>query len=213
MWPPEGVLLPVARSVIACMSGYGTEEAPMARVVFRVASVVSLVFCLTAICLWGRSYWRCDVYNWTRDIGSQRVAEFSVESAKGQCLAARVIIDIQTYRLIKHNPGYTSGSANVSMDPHSAVDWLRSTQLDERSVIVDVSFAGFDVFVTRENTRVWAVVLPYWFLVLVAAILPAVFVWRRHSSRRRAALLRPYSSEEAGRGSGQTPQTPEGSSV
>ena len=185
----------------------------MARVVFRVASVLSLVFCLTAICLWVRSYWRCDIYNWSRDIGSGEVADYSVDSAKGQCLAGKAIVDMQVYRMFKHNPGYSSGSADASMSPESAVSMMRSTQLDECPATIDVRFAGFDVFVTRENTRVWAVVLPYWFLVLVAAILPALFVWRRHSSRRRAALLRPHSSEEAGRGSGQTPQTPEGSSV
>lgn len=185
----------------------------MARAVFRTASVLSLVFCLAAVCLWVRSYWRCDVYNWTRDLGSGQVAEYSVDSAKGQCLAGRVIVDMQMYRMFKHNPGYSSGSADASMSPDSAVGMMRSTQLDERSTIIDVSFAGFDVFVTRDNTRVWAVVLPYWFLVLVAAILPAVFFWRLYSRRRRAALLRAYSSEEAGRDNGRTPQTPEGSSV
>ena len=144
----------------------------MRRKLFNLAAAVSLVLCLAMVALWIRSYWVSDLimhYGPTQRsvLSNSGSMHFIVTDISGLAITSR--------KTIKHSTRPASLWRTDALAPH------------DPGVKTNVGLAGFRWFVSnggvgRTNIRTakrWALTVPHWFIILVAAALPAICLMRR----------------------------------
>jgi hypothetical protein len=142
------------------------------RILFNAATVLSLVLCAATLAAWARSYRARDVIWWTR----------------GKPL---VRLEVSTYRGGLFAGALTSVQHNISVPPGST--WRQSAPVtyaegggSEGTFFNRFGFAALDyhqhgTYVKRQFA------CPYWFIMLLTAILPIARLagWRRRARRLR----------------------------
>jgi hypothetical protein len=144
----------------------------LARHLFTLCAVGSLLLCLGLCVLWIRSYWRADI-SWKI---SPRA--WSAASNRGEL----------TLAVLRTN--YEDFESDRLYDTRAAYVRPRAGRDDRRdpAIIVDFDFAGFVLFVARSDhlrDGRWHATLPHWFAAAPLALPP--LLWLRGYRRRRRA--------------------------
>jgi hypothetical protein len=151
------------------------------RRLFTVLSVLSLLFCLATLALWVRSYWRDDFVSY--GFGSDTKRSWDIHSRTGE---AQFIAYYEgagfRYVLVPGFSWNSSPSTSPSRDLWNTArirTWFHNGTSGR--------FLGFG-FVTMNwdtGATIRGICAPHWFLVLIFAILPALYVRAVVRSRKR----------------------------
>ena len=149
----------------------------MTRRLFTAASVVSLLMCPAAIILWVRSYSVADDF---QRIGSATVCAFT--TSRG-----RVCVYFEPADYTAYGPrGWQRRSSDSPSDLKVDLPENPLGIPDMGVYHVYVNTMGFGLYtfqVTIESARIYRLIVPFWFIVVLLAILP-LWVFRRSRHRR-----------------------------
>ncbi len=144
------------------------------RSLFNFASLLGLVLCLATLVLAIRSYWVADAIAWRNS---------NIATSCGDLLFSSDTRD-------DPRP-ITSGVVYQSSSPHS---YKYKSLWGVQPALAPIGFAY--TIITGNGFRAFMMMVPLWFIALIAAILPALWIrlyrgkWRRE--RRRDAGLCPH---------------------
>ena len=151
----------------------------MRRRLFSASSFLSLSLCVISAVLWVRSFWAYDNFQLVTHWGSgagRGFTERQFYSAKG-CLGLNTLYATHRYqeKIVTFHWQHND----------AALFWWRSPRHH-------LGF-GFEsgqnrLLVPGHRYRVWDGWVPHWSLVLLTALLPARWIYRRIAHRRRAGL-------------------------
>jgi hypothetical protein len=156
---------------------------------FRVATFSSFLLCALVSLIWIRSLWRMDQFNSLRRAG-QQISHLSACSACGHLMIGRIWTDDEILRGARVKPGFSSIPLTTEVDLVDGVAIAREGAQGIRSykILLSLAFADFAVLVTRKaGSDDWLIVVPYWSLIFVTAVLPTLSLYRVRKARRRAA--------------------------
>jgi len=169
----------------------------MRRKLFTILAAISLVLCVATAALWAISYWRCVSFD-----GELRRAKgqgWVIDSPTFLLPRGSLELDLASYEFINVDAAPATRTISFDAGPpwdagpvgiehfgfdlwHQQRPWqLRLTPLVNGSTFNRLPLAWEPQ--TREITT--GVVVPCWFVVLMAAILPARAVWANLRRRRR----------------------------
>jgi hypothetical protein len=158
------------------------------RVVVNGLTLLSLALCAAAVGLWVRSYVVYDSWNWGTATGRA-----GFDSIYGRLTVGRVDVPPAAMAGIPRGRYFKSAPA----DPAALSSMLKPSR----------SFAGFQVTVVNAGGMTARDVrIPYWSLVLAAAVLPAVRAARRAFRRPPPGLCRRCGYDLTGNVSGRCPE-------
>ena len=132
------------------------------RYIFNTLTVVSLLLMLGTVWLWVDSYW----YVTEIMIPIPDVLEF--ESMNG--------------KLSVHAPAISTDLSMVGLEANLDASRVPHLQKDEFDRTLNWSSLGFENMTTIFATQIY--VIPHWFLVLVFAIVPAIWLFKRNKRRK-----------------------------
>jgi hypothetical protein len=143
------------------------------RILFNVATALSLLLCVASAGLWARARWRDDIVEYEQRSGAWSV---TVVGSGGGLIVYRLAkgSEPQTIQLFT-SPGLRFESKQPDPD-YWTLPWTRAE-----------GFAGFRYESgTFFRHPVWLVRIPLWFLRLLTVPLPARAAWRWFRPRRWA---------------------------
>jgi hypothetical protein len=156
----------------------------MRRKLFTLAAAVSALLCIAAVVLWVRGYWAYDDLAWTRasNAGNRHYSWYlSLASGRG---GLGVMLDAE----VAYTDSLSPAEAARPLDRWSAPEHLRHAPAYPQPFAprAAVTFGGFAVlWVANPGTVARDVIVPAWFVVLLTAATPALWLWR--TTVRRAA--------------------------
>jgi hypothetical protein len=174
----------------------------MARIrkcIFAASCATSLILCVAACALWVTSYWVTTnfEFDWqSQDVESQRSTYLDGKASAGGIFGGgyshTVLLNPRDGCASVWGPvyNYYGGVDGHTSYPKIASErWLPLKSLGYGFPATGHSFAGFkfEAYKTPVENNV-EVVLPFWIVVLLTSIAPALY-WRQIRRRRRAARL------------------------
>jgi hypothetical protein len=140
----------------------------------QIASALSLLLCLLMLAAWVRSYWRADEVGWD----AHRSRGY-FDSADGcVCLEAQIISQDkhQLWNFRSRDQSFLYSYLGLTSPIDRENFWPESTFLG-------LGFGSSD----QEYGTEWRLLVPYWALAGLAAVMPGLSVWRRRRRRRLVA--------------------------
>lgn len=140
----------------------------MKKRAFNALVALSLALFVATCVMWARSYWQSDQWSWRT-----RTGRAGVDSLRGRVIVGRVIVtpavlaNIPRWRIVQSIPA--DAAEATSLKP----GWSFATFQAARSITTGL---------TAEDVRI-----PYWFLAMLACVLPAWW-WRRRLQEERIRL-------------------------
>jgi hypothetical protein len=168
----------------------------MTRIIFTLASALSLLLCVATCVMWVRSYWRDD------QIGTFFDVRYSPGSVDGQGVTWG---PVSVYRMIimTSDRGCVSLGVHLGGGPGFIKSWRVYHKAYEPSPSVRISPLAFGSDVL-DGRRVWEVSVTDVLPLAITSVLPAVWALRRKSSTNlspraccRKARPRPTTSGPA----------------
>ncbi|MDB5171386.1 MAG: hypothetical protein JWN51_159 [Phycisphaerales bacterium] len=147
----------------------------MSRRLFTAIAAISFLICIATMLLWIRSYWRWDTLSQTTPDAAGRLRLISIESVNG-----RLVIGV-AHNSSRNLPNWTRDGRFLHTQDASTVTFYRTTLRQ---------WIGFDFnrFTSRRSgASEWHLTIPSWFIALLTAGAPAVWLMPlvRRKNRRR----------------------------
>ena len=171
----------------------------MRRRLFDLLTLLSLLLCVAVIVLWVRGAWVYDKasVSYYRLVGDEvHIRTFDANSRPGwvQWTIVRCDVPAREAREARENRGlrWAAGSEDVARLQRTPA-WVRyGFGAWGESKTTDLSkLRGYDGPPRSPYTNhYWYIATPHWLLALLAAALPARWIWRRVRSRRRVGAGR-----------------------
>jgi hypothetical protein len=144
---------------------------PVLRILFNAATVLSLVLCMVTVAAWVRSYQAGDAVHWP--MANPRLLLKIVTYRGGLLVEANTLVGTRDVLL---SPG---AARRVQFAPKSYAELTDSQSTFFNRFGFALDYRQNRVFATRQ------LACPYWFIMLLTAILPAArLVARRRWARR-----------------------------